>query len=379
VVLAQDPPPPQLVHRPDERVRSELGGLDEQVEAEVAAERGGQAGDLLRRGGRLLEPVGQHVPQVRRVVPLRGGPGGVGPAGQGAGGLDDEQRVAPGRRLQQHLLGRTDRPAQDGRREPAGAGRVEGAQPDVGDPAAGPQRAQGRGDAGVPVELVAPQGGGHEQRGPPGEGQQEREPGHGLLVAPLQVVEHEQDGPVGGEHGTGEPLEESVPLPGVDQRAGAGGPAPAGRGARRPGSGRRFRGTVRDQAGNLRAPGPVEPRHGLPQAVRPQPLRDRGERQPAREAEAVRRRDDRALGARHGRELGDQPRLADPGLPGGDDEPGLAAAGRLPPPEEHPPLGNPPDQAGPACADPRGRGGGRGRPAEQLLHQLRDPGAGSHG
>ena len=95
--LAQDPAAPQLVDRADHGVGVEVGGLGEQVEGEVAADRGGEPGD---------------------VAGLRGSPARAGwrstdaswplarcDARAGAPGLDDVEREPAGRRVQQHRLG----------------------------------------------------------------------------------------------------------------------------------------------------------------------------------------------------------------------------------------------------------------------------------
>ena len=142
-----------------------------------------------------------------------------------------------------------------------------------------------------------------------GEADQEHQPSHCLLVAPLQVVKHEQGRPIGGEDRPGQPLEESVPLPGVDHRSGGA--------RRRAGAHFRDRPARLDPRFRSRRHGPGRAPAARPRTATSAPSTATADRKsllrshsatgasarPAGQSEATCRRHDRPLGASHVRQL----------------------------------------------------------------------------
>ena len=111
--LVQDPQPPQLVDRADDRVGVEVRRLAEQLEVEGPADGGAQPGDVPGAVAELVEPRPEDGAQVGGRAVLRGRAGPV------TGGLDDVQRE-PARRGHRHVgrprPGRPDRSAAAGAR-----------------------------------------------------------------------------------------------------------------------------------------------------------------------------------------------------------------------------------------------------------------------
>ena len=97
--LPDDPAPPQLVYCFHHQVGVQVAGLGEQVEGEVRAHRCREAGHLPGGRGPLTEAFAQHRGKItdreRRAVRVGGA----------ARRLDDVQREAPRRRLQQVRAG----------------------------------------------------------------------------------------------------------------------------------------------------------------------------------------------------------------------------------------------------------------------------------
>ena len=85
-VGAHDPAPPQLVEPADERLLVETAGVGQDRAGELAADRRGDARQLVRRPGEPRQPRGDH-----RLDPVA-----VAAFRAGLDGLDEEQRVALG-------------------------------------------------------------------------------------------------------------------------------------------------------------------------------------------------------------------------------------------------------------------------------------------
>jgi hypothetical protein len=331
-VLADDAAPPQLVYCPDHRVAVKVAGLGEQVEGEVAADNRGQLSDLARGRARLPYPVGQHgadpgprvggievagsvvIGRDRRLVT------GVRRAGRPAqlprpDRFDDEQWVPTGRRVQPLRVPAHRHGAENLACELGGASGVQRRQVHVSDLACRAQRPQRLGELSVSLGLLRPGRGEHEQRVTLAEVQQQLQPGQGVLVAPLEIVQHQQSRPASRQHRPGQALQEPVALPGVGHRARQG----HGVGA-----------SGRHQPVDLAGPYRLQPVAGRPQRRAAQPLRHRGEREPpaGRETAGAHGVGPGALDQRG--QLVQQPALADAGLAGDQDETGLPGHGLVP-------------------------------------------------
>ena len=119
------------------------------------------------------------------------------------------------------LLG-LQRPTSDAAGERGGLGRVKGSQLDRGELT---RELQLRHEAGQGVPAVEPfgaRGTRDEQPGVTVEAKQEVQPLQRVEVAPLEIVEHQQQRPVGGHDGTGKRFEEHAPLPVLDASRGPG-------------------------------------------------------------------------------------------------------------------------------------------------------------
>ena len=125
-LAAEDPPPPELVHRSHETVDVEVARLAQEVEGEVAPHGRGEPRHIAGRRRDLLEPAPQHGTQVVDAEAL----GEVRVVLHDVGGLDDEQRVPARRRLQERLVRGRERPAEQGGGELARALAVERRQRD---------------------------------------------------------------------------------------------------------------------------------------------------------------------------------------------------------------------------------------------------------
>ena len=120
--LSHDPAAPQLVHRRYHGAGVEVTRLSEQVESEVRPRRGRQAGHLTGGRARLFEAVAQHGRQIT------GRPGHAARIGATAHCLDDVQREASRRRLEQVHVIRGQRPPGDRAGQPCRVGRFQRAQ-----------------------------------------------------------------------------------------------------------------------------------------------------------------------------------------------------------------------------------------------------------
>ncbi len=295
--------PPQLVDRSDHGVGVQVAGLGEEVEGEVAADRGREPGGLTCMWRHLLETPLQHGGEMTVGRDL---PGFAGFAGT-AQGLEHVEGVAARRGHEQRDLLVLHGALQHRCPELAHTDIVQGRQLDLRQRSRGPERAQQLRHVGIARQLVLARRCRHQQWRLAGPAQQERQPRGRLRVAPLQVVEHQDRRPVHGQDGLREPLEEPVPPPGVDHRS----------------RGRRLRGrpvapvtgrAFGDEPRDLDSPGFVEVRDGAMDAGAAQPVGDRGEREPSGHPEAARRGDDRTVGPCLDAELGHQPALADAGV-----------------------------------------------------------------
>ena len=226
-----------------------------------------------QHGAGLGPRVGRHrgragpVPSVGGARLVSGGRWTGGPLQQARPDrFDDEQRVA-------HRSPRTATPPPAGRarsrapRRPArrtARGPAARASTSVTWPAERSARSISASSA-LPSTSSSRVRGDHEQRVIPAQVQQQLQPGEGVLVAPLEVVQHQQGGPPGRQHRPGQALEEPVPLPRVGHRARRGHRA----GVRR-----------RHEPVDLAGPHRVQPVAGRPQRRAAQPLRHRGQREP---------------------------------------------------------------------------------------------------
>ena len=116
--LVDDPQAPQLVDRVHHAVGVEVAGLHQQVEGEVAPDRGGQAGQLTGGRAGLVQAAAQDGLEVtgrQRAVLAAGG----------AHRLDDVQREAARGRLQQVPVAVQERPPADRLGEQGGVGDLQ--------------------------------------------------------------------------------------------------------------------------------------------------------------------------------------------------------------------------------------------------------------
>ncbi len=291
----------------DHRLAVQVAGLGEQLQGEVPADHRGQFGRRPGRRGGLPDPPGQHGTDLRH-RPVRGpgrGRGGLGRARTveeaGPYRFDDEQGIPPGGGVQQAGLRGGQPQAQDLAGQLPGPRGIQRHDADVGHLARGAEHPEHLGEFRVGRHLVAPGRGHYQQRLALAQVQQQLQPGQRVLVAPLHIVQDQQRGTAGGQHGAGQPLEEPVPLPGVRHR-------PRRRG--RPGIPRR------DQAVNLAGPDRLQvgPRRLQRRAAQPLGYRGQGQPAPGGEAACPERRE--AIPLHRGRELVEQPGLPDARLAG---------------------------------------------------------------
>lgn len=257
------------------------------------------------------------------------------------------QRESAGDRVQR--LAVVGDPATDHRCQPGGPDGVERAESQL---RRDPGRAHPR-EPRVDRAGSVPRGADDEQRRVPGPAEEVGQEREGLLVAPLHVVQHEQQGPIDRQDRAREPLDEPVPPPGVRHGAGAVGEL-------------RVRAAVAgDQPLHLETPDGVEPLDGRPHARHPQPVGHRGQREAVGGAVAARLRHDAGALTDHRGELGDQAALAHTRLTPHEHQPRLARDGASPGPDQGGELGLPADErgrrAGPGHRRLRGRPGHGGR------------------
>ena len=283
----------------------------------------------------LVEPVAQDGGQVPRRE--------RSPAHR-AHRLDDEQRKAAGDRGQQAALRVRERTAAQRLGQLRGVHRVERPERELGQQARRPQVGDPVGQPGVVRSAVVAQGRREQHGSARQQAQAEGEEGQGLLVAPLHVVEHQQHRTADTQQGPGQPLEEAVPLPRVRE-------CPA-RGVTTRGG---------NQPVDLQAPDRVEPAERRLHVGAAQPLRDRGQREPAGGGEALRRRDHGPRAAGRLGDLGDEPALADARAAPDHHDAGPPGRGRPPGRPQDPDLLDPADEG----HGTRRRGLRRGRAGEQ--------------
>ena len=207
--LAHDPAAPQLVDRRHDDAGVEVTRLGEQVEGEVRPHRRRQASHLPGGRGRLVEAVAQHG---REIAGRQRRAAGIDTA---AYRLDDVQREASRRRLEQVHVVRQQRPSGDRLGEPCRVGGVQRAEGQLRHQSGGPHPDRPVSEFGVFVEGVVPQCPGHQDRGVGGQAEEEREERQRLLIAPLHVVQDQQQWPPDGHQCPRQALEEPVALPGI--------------------------------------------------------------------------------------------------------------------------------------------------------------------
>ena len=331
----QDAQAPQLVDGVHQLGGLQVPRLAEQVQADVVPEGRREFRDVPGlRAQPLHAPSQQRAePRLRKRLRLR----------KRARGLQDVERVAARGRLQQPRFGLVQRAPADVPGQLAACRGVEGCdthfpqQPGAARPLE--QARHGRGSA-FPAGA---QGRRNQQvRGPAGS-QQEGQPGGGVRVAPLQVIEHKQGGPAGGLHRRGKRLEEPEPLPGIDH--GPPGPVP-GRGVR---GFQQVRQHIRQQPGRLapkrRGQG-GQHRGEVPAA---QPHRHRRQRDPARRVHAPGLGNHRARGPGQVAQRRGKMRLADARCAGKHQQAPAARAGFLPALPQHGHLPGPSDRRVPGA------------------------------
>jgi hypothetical protein len=325
--LPHDPSPPQLVDRPHDHVGLQVACLGKQVEAEVRPHRRRQAGHLLGCRSRLMEALAQHGRDIagRRRRAAEGG--------DVAYRFDDVQREAPGCRLQQVRVGPAERLAGDRLGEACRVGRLQRAEGKLGEQPGGPHADRPGRQFRVFAQIVVAQRGGHEERRAGGQSQAERDEGQRLLVAPMGVVEHQQQRAPDGDQRSRQALEEAVPLPGIRHRP-------------RPGRLASAAVPLRHEPADLGAPGGVEGRRRRLNRGITQPVRHRSQRQPSRRPVALGGRHHRPLLPGHPGHLGHQAGLADTGATADQHETALACRGGLPRALEQAQLGGPADEPG---------------------------------
>ena len=190
------------------------------------------------------------------------------------------------------------------------------------------------------VELLRARGPEDEQARLGIEPGEEVEPLEGLAVAPLQVVDEEEQGLRSREHRPGQALEEAQPVAELRH----------GRGPRQA----RPRGQQLGQD-----PRDLDPPHVLEtgevrrEGVAAQPLAHRGEGEPAFRGVGARLRRGHSLALGPGQQLLRQPRLADAGVAGHEREAGRPEDGPLPGLAQPRPLGLPAHEGRGRGASPR--------------------------
>ena len=351
-LVADDPPPPQLVEGADQLLLADLAGLGEHVGGELPPDGGGDPDQVAGRRREPGEPrldhrldPGGHRPSLPRpAVPA------------GAQHLDHEQRVALGLGEQALGLGvgqlMAGQPPAEGRRLPGReAAELELDElPEGGQP--GAERVQGM----LVAQVVVAGGGGHQQRGLRPGPEQVVEELEGLGVGPVQVVGDQQQRPARGQQGPGQGVEQPLAPVAVRQRA-------WGREVGHPGA------ELGQEPGELAQQGRVQPRQrpGQPLLAQPGHHRPVGERPLGRVGTGLHGR--RSLVDAPAAQLLDQPGLARPGLAGDQHQPGRPAGAGPPQVGEAGPLGGPADERRGADRSERVR-----RPAGGRLGQRRQQG-----
>jgi hypothetical protein len=237
--------------------------------------------------------------------------------------------------------------------------RVEGLEGDLGELRRAPQVPQERGERVSGVELLRARGPEHEQARLAIEPGEEVEPLGRLTVAPLQVVEDEQQRRRGREHRPRQALEEAQPVAELRERRG---PRQAGPGGQQLGEDPR----------DLDPPHVLEAGEVRRQGVAAQPLAHGREGEAAFRGVGARPRRGHPLAAGPGQQLLRQPRLADAGVAGHEGERGPSADGPLPGLPQPRPLGVPADEGG-GHGGPLPPPGGRERDGLGVAYLLEDP------
>jgi hypothetical protein len=208
----QDPKQPQFVDRAHDSVSVQVTGLGEQIESEICPYRSRQAGYLPGRRARLLQSLMQHCRKVtrrqRRAAQI----------GAAAHCLDHEQREATRGGVQQFRVSFGKRLAGNGAGEPCGVVSLQRAEPKLGQHSGGPHLDDPVSEVGSVATAVAAGGAGHQQLGAVSQRQAERDERQRLLVAPLQVIQHEKQRPADRVQRPGQAFEEPMPLPSVRHR-----------------------------------------------------------------------------------------------------------------------------------------------------------------
>ena len=207
--LAHNPAAPQLVDRRHHGADVEVTRLGEQVKGEVRPYRRSQAGHLPGGRGRLVETVAQHG---REIVGRPRRSAGIDTA---AYGLDDVEREASRRRLEQVDVVRQQGPSGDRLGDSRRVGGVQRAQGQLRHQSGGPHADRPVSEFGGLAVGVVPHGPGYQDGGAGGEAEEEREERQRLLIAPLHVVQDEQQWPPDDHQAPREALEEPVALPGI--------------------------------------------------------------------------------------------------------------------------------------------------------------------
>ena len=365
-LLAHDALAPQLVERArDHLLVAHQAHEDLQVEGApdhgrgrrrlpgVVRELGQAAGDHRVRAGRELgDPV------------LRDPRGRSGPA-LGPHRLHDEEGVALGRPIEPGGRVRVEDPVPDLGRQLRRLRRVQGLEGDLGELRSAPQVPEERRERVRGVELLRTRGPEDEQARVGIEPGEEMEPLEGLAVAPLQVVDEEEQGRRSREHRPGQALEEAQPV--AELRHGRG-PRQVRLGGQQLGQDPR----------DLDPPHVLETGDVRREGVAAQPLAHGGEGEPAFRGVGARPGRGHSLALGPGQQLLRQPRLADAGVARHERERGSSAGGPLPGLPQPRPLDLPAHEGcrggGPPPA-PRGATGGRARRRGSARTCGRSPGS----
>ena len=207
--LAHDPAAPQLVDRPDHQASVEVTRLSEQIKGEVRPGRRRKPRHLPGGRGRLVEAVAQHR---REIVGRQRSTARIDTAPYC---LDDVQREASRRRLEQVHVARNQGPSGDRLGETCRVRGFQRAEGQLRHQSGGPHTDCPVSEFRVFVEGVVPQCPGHQDRGARGKAEEERDEGQRLLIAPLHVVQDKQHRPPNHNQGPRKALEEPVALPGI--------------------------------------------------------------------------------------------------------------------------------------------------------------------
>ena len=206
-----DPPLPELVEHLDELLLAARARARQHVEGERASDGGGKARELLRGGGELGQPRLEDGLGAGRQLPAPVDEPGPHP-------LADEQRVALGLAVDELTARGIELAARDAAGQCFGLVAVQRTQLELDRLAARSGRAQQRMHRVLGAELLGARRRDDEQRRPRLRAQQVVQPAERLGVAPLHVVDREQQRPALCDDGARQRVQQPRAFPVRGQR-----------------------------------------------------------------------------------------------------------------------------------------------------------------